>query len=250
MDLYVITGVSRGVGESLARLALKNGDYVVGLSRSFNQSLMEYGESISGDIECYSLDFSDSDEVEVWADGFFEQIDESRFENIYLVNNAGMVDPIKTTDRLKASDISKSFNVNLVSLMTISSSFIRHFENVKKRKRIFNISSGAARDPYHGWSVYCSTKAAVDMFTRCVDEEQRKLSNPVEITAFAPGIVDTSMQNTIRTSNVKDFPMLETFKKFKQNGNLRKPEDVAGKIVGILKLEKYPSGKLIDISDY
>jgi NAD(P)-dependent dehydrogenase (short-subunit alcohol dehydrogenase family) len=51
-----------------------------------------------------------------------------------------------------------------------------------------------------GWSAYCSSKAGVAMLTRCVDKEYGEQG--VRIFGFAPGVVDTGMQGSIRESGI------------------------------------------------
>jgi NAD(P)-dependent dehydrogenase (short-subunit alcohol dehydrogenase family) len=51
-----------------------------------------------------------------------------------------------------------------------------------------------------GWSAYCSSKAGVAMLTRCVDKEYGEMG--VRIFGFAPGVVDTGMQGSIRESGI------------------------------------------------
>ena len=68
------------------------------------------------------------------------------------------------------------------------------------RGTIVNVSSGAAHRAMEGWSAYCASKAGLDMLTN------RWRSNTdavgMRVFGFAPGIVDTEMQASIRASGI------------------------------------------------
>ena len=66
------------------------------------------------------------------------------------------------------------------------------------------------------------------MFTLVAAEENK--SDNFHFFSLAPGIVDTGMQDEIRSSNDSDFPELQKFKEFKEEGKLSSPAEVAKKI--------------------
>jgi NAD(P)-dependent dehydrogenase (short-subunit alcohol dehydrogenase family) len=65
---------------------------------------------------------------------------------------------------------------------------------------IVNLSSGAARNAMEGWSAYCSGKAGLAMLTQCVAKEYG--DRGIRAFGFAPGVVDTDMQVSIRASGI------------------------------------------------
>ncbi len=71
--------------------------------------------------------------------------------------------------------------------MLLSSAFIKHTKDWNVDKRIINISSGAAQNPYFGWAAYCTTKAGVNMLTKCIALEETDKKYPVKVISFAPG---------------------------------------------------------------
>ena len=131
--------------------------------------------------------------------------------------------------------------------MTLSSHFIRMSTGITVPKVIVNISSGAAQRPMWGWSTYCSTKAAIDMFTRVAALEQEDRENPVRVLAFAPGIVDTPMQEKIRNTGPEDFRDRDTFISYKQEGQLLDPSVVAKRLREIILDESVENGSILHI---
>src|SRR5271170_7684377 len=60
---------------------------------------------------------------------------------------------------------------------------------------IIFISSGAATNAYSGWSAYSASKAAINSLTQSLALEESSITS----LAIRPGVVDTEMQNDIRT---------------------------------------------------
>ena len=69
------------------------------------------------------------------------------------------------------------------------------------------------------------------MFTQCVDAEQSKRKNPVEMIAFDPGMVDTELQKMVREKDEQDFELAGLFKRAHQSGQLQTTEDVVKTLI-------------------
>lgn len=248
MNYYIITGTTRGVGEALALNALQAGNTVIALSRSSNARLGQ-AASRADHLHEIAIDLATINDVQTIAQKAFKFVREDA-KAVYLINNAGIINPVKRAADLTMQEISTTYNTNVVSLMALTATFIKTFQDRPIQKRIVNLSSGAGKRPFEGWSVYCGTKAAVDIFSQTVALEQDRMPNKIEITAFAPGIVDTGMQVEIRSSDLNAFPMLDDFKGFKENGNLLAPSYVAEIIDKVLQLNSFPHGELVRVNDY
>jgi benzil reductase ((S)-benzoin forming) len=91
--------------------------------------------------------------------------------------------------------------------------YIEHLRRRDATGVLINISSGAGQKPVSGWSAYCASKAAVDMFTRVVATEEPALS----AWSVAPGVIDTDMQAAIRSTAREDFPAIDRFLQLKED---------------------------------
>jgi benzil reductase ((S)-benzoin forming) len=111
---------------------------------------------------------------------------------------------------------------------------------------VLAISSGAARRPVEGWSAYCAGKAGLDMFVRSVNAEYASAAaeRSVRAVALAPGVVDTGMQESIRSA---DFAQVQRFRDLKENNQLSNPDDVAVRIAAYLKRDDFGATELDDI---
>jgi NAD(P)-dependent dehydrogenase (short-subunit alcohol dehydrogenase family) len=103
-------------------------------------------------------------------------------------------------------------------------------------RRILQISSGAGRKAYAGWSVYCATKAALDHHTRCVALDR---TPGLRISAIAPGVIDTDMQALIRGSTDENFPDRPRFVEMHREGKLRSARQVARAVVELLLSDEF-----------
>ena len=111
-----------------------------------------------------------------------------------MIHNAGWIGPIQKIGNQELGAIASAYMINLVAPAVLSSKFINMYKSSKAQKVILSMSSGAAHNAIEGWSTYCSSKAGLNMLSKCIDEEYHDIIN----LSIAPGKVDTPMQNDIR----------------------------------------------------
>jgi len=171
-----------------------------------------------------------------------------------LINNAGTVHPVAASPAMTDGPaIAQAFNLNVTAVMLLTARFVQAVGGLDAQRRVINISSGAGRNPTAGWGVYCATKSALDMYTRVFNQEQGAAglgAAGVRAVSLAPGIVDTDMQATIRSSDPAHFPALSKFRDFKQSGALAKPEAVAARILAYLDRDDFGATEIDDIRNY
>jgi benzil reductase ((S)-benzoin forming) len=248
MDYYFITGSSRGLGEALARNLLEPENTLFCFSRSPNQELSRRARQRGCSLHYLRADLTDFGKLEPLLGECFRQIRSPA--SITLFNNAGVLDPIGPIETVDAADIESNIRINLTAVMVMSSLFLRLADNYECAKRIVNISSGAGRHPYDGWGPYCAAKAGVDMFSRCLSEEQEVRDRPVQVLSIAPGVLDTQMQRRIREVDPSRFRRKEKFLRLKQEGGLDSPDQAARKLLRILRDGELPGGPLADLRDF
>jgi benzil reductase ((S)-benzoin forming) len=144
----------------------------------------------------------------------------------------------------------RTYDINLTAPCMLTNQFLGTFSRKKISLVVMNISSGAGKNPIDGWSAYCASKAALDMFSRVVAEELA-ISDKKHIRIFsvAPGIVDTAMQDHIRTMNVKKFSRVNQFIGYKSAGELADPDVVARKLLSILDLPEKFADTVFSVRD-
>lgn len=159
-----------------------------------------------------------------------EIISYNKIERMTFVITAFSIDPINVIGKLSSSSVENSIKINILEMVSLINILM---ENKNFELRIINIDSGAAYRPLHGWSIYCASKAFVNMFLKTLKEE-----NPsMKIVTYEPGVMDTSMQKEIRECNSQQCADIDIFRNYYLLGKLNSPNEVASDIVANYILE-------------
>jgi NAD(P)-dependent dehydrogenase (short-subunit alcohol dehydrogenase family) len=116
-----------------------------------------------------------------------------------LINNAGVIGPIGRMLDISPEDWARNIETNLIAAFQATQAAMAQMV-AKGGGTIVNLSSGAAHRPMEGWSAYCAGKAGLAMLTRSIHEEYG--AEGIRVFGFAPGVVDTDMQGSIRASGI------------------------------------------------
>ncbi len=242
---WLVTGASRGIGRSIAKVIAASGAPVIALAR----------DSADLDIVCEELGALHSESVVISCDlACSTDIANaaaaiiSNFDHIDgVVHNAGTIVPIKPMLEVESEEWSRLIQVNLIGVQELTRRLSSHIGG-SARTRITCISSGASISAIHSWSAYCVSKAGLDMWSLCMAEEGK--SRNISSVSIAPGIVNTRMQKDIRETTPEDFPMHQRFTGFYEDGDLSDPDYVAQKLRGvILEQTMEMSGQRLDIRE-
>jgi len=253
MDYAVVTGTSRGLGEACAKLLLESGIHVLGVSRQGNPLLERYAKENKAEYRHYECNLADIALLDSTVKEIVTYLfSEEKANNLYLINNAATLSPINQAVELRdAGEITRHMQVNLASPMTLMNTLLYESE---KRDTPFigiNITSGASRRPIYGFSAYCSAKAGLDMYTKTVATELETIGSNNKVVGFSPGIMDTEMQEQIRSSSVEAFYEVEKFREYKRQDLLKRSEEVSGILVDILTDPgNADNGRIYDVNDY
>ena len=237
----LITGASRGIGAAAARAAVAQGANVALMARSATELQKMEAElgakalATPGDVR----NLEDCQAAVARATAHFGGLDA-------LVNNAGVLEPLAPIAESLALDWETNLQINLlgpVLLTQLTLPWLRQARGV-----VLNISSGAAVKAIPGWAAYCTSKAGLNHFTRCLAEEEAEIT----ALAFRPGVVDTGMQVEVRQKGDQAMQAEQhaRYLEYKKSGKLLDPAYV-GRIVAALALKapKAWSGEFIDIRD-
>lgn len=215
----IVTGVSRGLGEAIAKAFLEEGYAVTGIGRSSEISHPEFS--------FLELDLQDHAAVEAFE---FPKLDA---EEVILVNNAGILGEVKRISAMDHDHSGAVMQVNVVAPIQLTAK-VAMLCGDEIPFTLVNISSGAGKRPIPSWAAYCASKAALDLFSETFYLEEQELGRKTKVYSVAPGVVDTGMQLNIRTSDPGDFSSVDSFRSLKANGELSAPEDVARKLIHLL----------------
>ncbi|TVR43006.1 MAG: (S)-benzoin forming benzil reductase [Bacteroidia bacterium] len=249
MKYFIITGASKGLGEGIALELVNEEHHLLCISRSESDQLKKIAVAKNCSIDFFLFDLAFSHDIPDLMQRVFDKIDMEKVSGVYLINNAGLIQPVSRVEGLDADALDVHMRVNLLAPMLISSAFIGLSQRMQVQKRILNISSGAAQNPYYGWSCYCTGKAGLEMFGLCISEEQKNEEYPVETMSVAPGIIDTGMQTTIRGTDERDFIHKKKFIELKESGQLVPPALAGKKLARLLLSDDFKDGEITDIRE-
>lgn len=237
----IVTGHTKGLGEAIAAELLHRGISVLGLARGLAPRLAERYPELLTQVE---IDLSNATHVAAWLHGKALHDYLGDGQPVLLVNNAGMVSPVGPLHEQDPTAVVKAVSLNVAAPMALAAAVARVAAGVEKR--ILHISSGAGRNAYPGWSVYCATKAALDQHARAAALDGDKLTR---VCSLAPGVIDTGMQAEIRATPEERFPMRERFVQLKSQGALAAPEQCAKAVVGYLLAAQFGNKPVDDLRD-
>ena len=194
--IALVTGASRGIGQSISMILAQNGAHVVCVSRNVNdvQSVADKITHQKFNASAVSCDISDSNNVTELVKDIIEK--HGRID--ILINNAGI-----TRDnllmRMSEDDWNEVINVNLKAAFTAIKAASRSM--IKQHSgRIINISSVVGLIGNAGQVNYAASKAGLIGMTKSVAREFA--SRGITANCIAPGYVETEMTNKL-TDKVK-----------------------------------------------
>lgn len=241
----VLTGASRGLGAALAARLLAADTLLVTVSRQPDASLQALARERGAQLVQIPADLSDPAQAGAAGEQAAAALPDSASRYV-LVNNAGAVQPLgRVPDLSDGTAIAATLNLNVTAAILLTGRFLAATEGRAADRRILNISSGAGRNPYPSWAVYCASKAALDMFTRVLNAEQR--DKGVRAVSIAPGVIDTGMQASIRGSDPARVPVQPRFVQMHARGELASPAETAARLAAYLERDDFGSTEIDDI---
>jgi benzil reductase ((S)-benzoin forming) len=217
----VVTGASRGIGAGIAKACLSHGMQVSVCSRQ--APLLEASDALLSS----AADVSDEAAVQRLTDATVE-----RFGKIDLwINNAGVLKPIAPLRNCISAEVQTHIDINIMGVFHGTKSFINHLRSREGEGVLINISSGASTSAYAGWGPYCAGKSAVDMLTEVAQIEEA--SSGLRAYSVAPGIIDTDMQELIRSTDADNFPDVQKFHDLKRDDAFSSVEFVAQSLLNL-----------------
>ena len=244
----VLTGASRGLGAALAAQLLSPGTVLVTVSRRPDEALQELARQKNTRLVQIAADLSDPAKAAAAGEEIAAALPRAASRYV-LINNAGAVQPLGLLPGLTdASAIAGTINLNVTAAILLTARFLAATEGRGADRRVLNISSGAGRSPSPSWSVYCASKAALDMFTRVLNAEQG--ANGVRAVSMAPGVIDTDMQASIRGSDPARVPVQPRFAEMHARGQLTAPDQVAARLAAYLQRDDFGATEIDDIRHY
>ena len=259
--LLVVSGASRGLGQAIATAFC---EHATGLSRMrallvarSEEGLAETQQrmktaaaanNISLEDSIHIMDLANLDTLDENIDALLEQTATvNDYDRVVLVNNAGSLGHLgPLADMISLKDLQQSLDFNVTSSLWLSIRFVKSMLNASCV--VVNISSLCAIEPFPTMGVYCTGKAARDMFYKVWAKELGDASN-VKLLNYAPGALATDMTGMLRHATQLD-PSLQTFyRDAHESGELIPPSKTALRMVKLVWNNEFENGSHIDYWD-
>ncbi|AKH19107.1 SDR family NAD(P)-dependent oxidoreductase [Sedimenticola thiotaurini] len=230
----LITGNSSGLGHGLTEVYLEKDWEVYGLSR---RGVSDLTNIKLKDMRC---DLTDFDMVPKILEKLLMGI--SHLDVVIL--NAGILGKVQDMVDTSLEDIQRVMDANVWSNKVLLDWLLRSGIRIDQ---IVLISSGAAINGNRGWGAYALSKATLNMLTQLYAHEFPH----THLTALAPGLVDTAMQDVLCDPSQVDeeqFPSVGKLRAARNTPAMPDPYQ-AGKLIAdtIPGLKELPSGSFADI---
>jgi NAD(P)-dependent dehydrogenase (short-subunit alcohol dehydrogenase family)/pimeloyl-ACP methyl ester carboxylesterase len=186
--LVAVTGAGSGIGRATAMAFAAEGAEVV-VSDIDGSAAAETAAAINhagGLAHPYVVDVADANAVERYAD---QVCVEHGIPDI-VVNNAGIGVAGNFLDT-PAEEFDRVLDVNLGGVVNCCRAFARRLVERGTGGHVVNVASMAAYAPLSSLSAYCTSKAAVYMFSDCLRAELDAAG--VGLTTICPGLINTNI---------------------------------------------------------
>ena len=226
--VIVVTGASRGIGAAAARNAAARGAHVVAVARTVG-GLEELDDAIKSDGGAATLvpfDLTDYPAIDRLGAAIYERW--GRLDG--LIGNAGLLGILSPLAHIDPEIFEKTFAVNV----TANYRLIRSLDPLLRQSdagRVVMVSSGAARTARPFWSLYASSKAALDTMIKSYAGEMAK--SAVKANVAYPGIVRTRMRAEAMPGEDPD--------------TLPHPDEIAPELVDMVSPAYGETGMLVEL---
>lgn len=205
-----VTGASSGIGKACAERFQEEGSAVFGVARREGR-LRDALEHFA------AVDVRDESQVANAVERCVARLGRIDF----LINAAGVIGTGGILDT-PPEEWTRLMETNLDGLYHVTRHAAPHV--VERKGAIVNVSSVTSLRPYGNLLGYCTSKAATDMFTRCVALELAP--HGVRVNAVNPGVVVTELHTA--SDAVDDYAgFLEHSRSTHPLGRVGQPAEIA-----------------------
>ena len=220
----IITGASSGIGKAVTKLFVSQRVKTVLVGRNepaLKQTLDEI-KKLNGESLSIVADVTSPNECENIVNTAVDKFGKLDV----IVNSAGIIanGTIENTSLQLWDDL---YNINVRSIFCLMQLGMPHL--IKTKGNVVNVSSVNGYNSFPNTIAYCSSKAALNMLTRCAALEMA--SRGVRVNAVCPGVVITQLHKRGGMAEDSYLKFLEHSKETHPLGRVGHPEEIADLIL-------------------
>ncbi len=242
--IWFITGTSKGLGLSLTKLALSQGDKVAATTRNIEALRQQVGDT--DNLLPLQVDITSDEAVKAAVDQVIEKF--GRID--VVVNNAGY-SLVGSMEEMTDKEFRETMDVNLFATVNVIRNTIPHLR-AQQHGHIINISSNAGYIGFSMASSYNAAKFAMIGLSEALAQEVKDFG--IKVTVVGPGQFRTEFMNSINyvTNRIDIYGVTEAEKMWssfsgKQPGD---PEKLVAILVQIANMEQPPLQLLLGSDTY
>ena len=239
----VVTGGGGGIGGATCRRFADEGARVavLDLNAEAAETVAAAIRAGGGQAEAFRCDITDRASVDAAvaaAEAKWGPID-------ILVNNAGW-DVFKPFTKTIPAEWTKLIAINLVGALHMHHAVLPGMA-ARKRGRIVNIASDAARVGSSGEAVYAACKGGLVAFSKTIAREHAR--HGITVNVVCPGPTDTALLTGMAEGASDPGKLIEAFTRAIPLGRLAQPGDLAGAILFFASDDAgFATGQVLSVS--
>ncbi len=204
----IVSGASRGIGETICHLLLKEGHNVIGIARDYSNT------NNHKNFKRIALDLNDTKAMETTVGSLVKEYPDIDG----LINNAG-AGKFASLEEFSIKQIEALLQLNLHSAILLTRMLITTLKKQKRSDIVFMGSESGLQGARYG-SVYCATKFGLRGFAQSLRHECA--SNNLHVGIINPGMVRSSFFDQLK------------FEPGTSRDNALQLEDVANTVLSLL----------------
>lgn len=239
----LITGVSSGFGEALAREALVLGHRVIGTVRNI-EALRAFEALDTQRAYGYLLDVTNVERI----DEVVEEIESTIGQIDVLVNNAGYGHE-GILEESPLAEMHRQFDVNVFGAVAMIKAVLPSMRQ-RRRGYIINITSMGSFITLPGISYYCGSKFALEGISETLSKELAPFK--IHVTAVAPGSFRTDWAGRSMVRSPRSIPDYDALfdpvrktRKEKSGNQLGDPVKAAHAMLALIESQNPPTHLLL-----
>jgi 2-hydroxycyclohexanecarboxyl-CoA dehydrogenase len=239
----VVTGGGGGIGGATCRRFANEGARVavLDLDADAAETVAAAIRAEGGQAEAFRCDITERASVDAAV-----AATEAKWGPIdVLVNNAGW-DVFKPFTKTSPTEWSKLIAINLTGALHMHHAVLPGMA-ARKKGRIVNIASDAARVGSSGEAVYAACKGGLVSFSKAIAREHAR--HGITVNVVCPGPTDTAMLAGVAEGAGNPEKLMEAFTRAIPLGRLAQPDDLAGAIIFFASDDAgFATGQVLSVS--
>jgi 2-hydroxycyclohexanecarboxyl-CoA dehydrogenase len=239
----IVTGGGGGIGGATSRRFAAEGAKVAvfDLNLAAAQAVAEGIRAQGGKAQAYACDIADRATVDAAvaaAETDLGPID-------VLVNNAGW-DVFLPFTKTVPAQWEKLIAINLVGALNMHHAVLPGMV-ARRRGRIVNVSSDAARVGSSGEAVYAACKGGLVAFSKTIAREHAR--HGITVNVVCPGPTDTALFDGFKQGAANPEKLVEAFTRSIPLGRIGQPDDLPGAILFFASHDAaFVTGQVLSVS--